>query len=172
MNMERLYSPREGSRLLGVCIKTIQDWDNAGRIRCVRTPTGRRRTPESEINRVQGEREIRHPAIYARVSSRDQARDLENQVNRLKQRFPGAEVYRDTSSRLKFDRQSFLNLLKAVQEKRISSVIVTHRGRLARSGFDLLQLIFKNYGTDIETVSQDEDTTPQDELVKDNHDNH
>jgi hypothetical protein len=80
---------------------------------------------------VQGEREIRHPATYARVSSRDQARNLESQISTLKQRFPGAEVNRDTSSGLKFDRQGFLNLLKAVQEKRISSVAVTHRDRLA-----------------------------------------
>nr|MDO8100859.1 helix-turn-helix domain-containing protein [Candidatus Njordarchaeota archaeon] len=102
--MERLYSPGEASRLLGVCVKTILDWDRAGKIRCVRTPAGRRRVPESEIGRVQGEREIRRPAIYARVSSRDQTRDLENQIDMLKQRYPAAGVHRDIGSGLRFDK--------------------------------------------------------------------
>jgi putative resolvase len=93
--MERLFFPREASRLLGVCVKTIQDWDKAGKIRCVRTPTGRRRVPESEISRVHRGREIRHPATYARVSSRDQTRDLESQIDMLKQRYPTAGVYHD-----------------------------------------------------------------------------
>jgi putative resolvase len=46
-------------------------------------------------------------------------------------------------------------------------VAVTNRDRLVRSGSDIIQLVFKNYGTDIATVSEDEGTTPQDELVKD-----
>jgi len=54
-----------------------------------------------------------------------------------------------------------------VQEKRISKVVMTHRDRLARFAFDLVQLVFKNYGTDVEVMFADEDSTPQDELVKD-----
>lgn len=104
------------------------------------------------LQRVQGEREIRHPAIYARVSSRDQKRDLESQVSMLKQGYPAAEVYYDISSRLRLDRQGFLNLLRLVQGKRALKVIVTHRDRLARFVFDLVQLMFTNYGPDIEAI--------------------
>ena len=51
---DRLLRPCEAARLLGVCVKTIQNWDRAGKIRCVRTPGGRRRIPMSEVLRLMG----------------------------------------------------------------------------------------------------------------------
>ncbi len=125
--MEQLYSPREASKMLGICVKSAQDRDKAGEIHRVRTASRRRRVTESETNRVQGEHEMRHPAIYARVFSSELKRDLESQVNMLKQGYAAAEVYYGISSGLRFDRQGFLNLLRAVQEKGVSNVIVTHR---------------------------------------------
>ncbi len=53
--MEKLYSLKEAKRLLGVQTKAIQRWDREGMIRVIRTPGGRRRIPESEILRIQGE---------------------------------------------------------------------------------------------------------------------
>ena len=42
------------SRLLGVSVKTIRRWDKSGRIKCFRTVGGKRRIPESEVNRLLG----------------------------------------------------------------------------------------------------------------------
>jgi len=50
--MEKLLTPKEASKLLGVSTKTIQRWDKQGLIKVVRTPKGRRRIPLSEIKRV------------------------------------------------------------------------------------------------------------------------
>jgi len=50
--MEKLYTMKEASKLLGVHVKTIQRWDKEGKIRCVRTVGGKRRVPESEIKRI------------------------------------------------------------------------------------------------------------------------
>lgn len=85
--MDRLYSLKEAKMLLGVGTKTIQRWDRAGKIRVVRTPGGRRRIPESEILRIQGE-ERREGRVmgYARVSSPSQKDDLERQVALTKNR--------------------------------------------------------------------------------------
>lgn len=51
----KLLTLKEVKELLGVCTKTIQRWDKEGKIKCVRTPGGRRRVPESEILRILGE---------------------------------------------------------------------------------------------------------------------
>jgi len=50
--MEKLLTPKEASKLLGVSTKTIQRWDKQGLIKVVRTPKGRRRIPLSEIKRI------------------------------------------------------------------------------------------------------------------------
>ena len=46
----------EAARLLGIHPQTLRAWDVQGKIRVVRTPGGKRRVPESEIRRLQGER--------------------------------------------------------------------------------------------------------------------
>jgi len=75
---------REASRILGVSVRTIQRWDKAGKVRCVRTVRGKRRVPESEIKRILGLQEERKVIGYARVSSHTQKDDLERQVELIK----------------------------------------------------------------------------------------
>ncbi len=70
--MEKLYSLKEAKRLLGVQTKAIQRWDREGMIRVVRTPGGRRRIPESEILRIQGE-EKRERKLYGMRSHKQKA---------------------------------------------------------------------------------------------------
>jgi len=66
---EKLYTLKEACLLLGLHPRTIQKWDKQGKIRVVRTPGGRRRIPESEIRRLQGEKGIRTIIRYSKVSS-------------------------------------------------------------------------------------------------------
>ena len=82
--MERLYTLKEASKILGVHVKTIQKWDREGKIKCVRTVGGRRRIPESEIKRILGIKEERKIVGYARVSSHAQKDDLERQIELIK----------------------------------------------------------------------------------------
>lgn len=46
---EKLYMPSETARMLGVSARTVLIWARKGKIRCVRTPRGHRRYPESVI---------------------------------------------------------------------------------------------------------------------------
>ena len=164
---ELLLRPAEVARKLGVHVKTLQRMDKEGRIRVVRTPGGRRRFPESEVHRLMGEREDRHPVLYARVSSHGQKEDLERQKERLQRAFPGAELHTDIRSGLKFDRPGFLAVLKAVQERRVSRVVVAYEDRLARLGVDLLRQVFAAYGTTLEVLDPTPKDTPESELAND-----
>jgi len=52
--MEKHYTLLKAAELLGVTTQTLRNWDNAGKIRAVRTPGNQRRIPESEIARLLG----------------------------------------------------------------------------------------------------------------------
>ena len=47
---------RKACQLLGVVPMTLRRWEKAGKIKCIRTPSGQRRFPRSEILRLLGER--------------------------------------------------------------------------------------------------------------------
>ena len=168
--MERLYTMKEASKLLGVHVKTIQRWDREGKIRCVRTVGGKRRVPESEIKRILGIQEERKVVGYARVSSYSQKNDLERQIelieNHAKEKGWEVEILKDIGSGLKEDRRNFKKLLKMVMNKEVSKVIIAYPDRLTRFGFKTLEDFFKSYGTEI-VVTNRKDKTPQEELIED-----
>lgn len=165
--MDILLRPGEAARRLGLTVTTIQRMDRAGKLRVVRTTGNQRRVPESEVHRLMGEREIREPMLYARVSSHGQKDDLERQKERLLRTHPGAELQFDIRSGLKFDRPGFLRVLKAVQERHVSRVVVVHEDRLARFGVDLLRQVFAAYGTTLEVMEPKLSDTPEHELAQD-----
>jgi len=71
MSTERLLKPREFCSIMGISYRTFKRWISEGRIRVVRTPTGRIRVPYSEVEAILGgkpEREEIRAVIYARVS--------------------------------------------------------------------------------------------------------
>jgi putative resolvase len=164
---ERLYTLKEACLLLGLHPRTIQKWDKQGKIRVVRTPGGRRRIPESEIRRLQGEKGIRSIIGYARVSSNTQKDDLERQVEYLRQRGV-QEVITDIGSGLNEKRKGFLKLLDLVLHNEVDKVVVLYEDRLTRFGFDTLKRVFEAHGTNIEVLNQpDRCKTTQQELVED-----
>lgn len=50
--MEKHYTLSKAAEILGVTTQTLRNWDNAGKIRTIRTPGNQRRIPESEISRL------------------------------------------------------------------------------------------------------------------------
>ncbi len=161
---------KEAAKILGVSVRTIQRWDKAGKIRCVRTVGGRRRVPESEIKRILVIREERRIIGYARVSSRTQRDDLERQIELIKryakEKGWDIEVLKDIGSGLNEDRRNFRKLLKMVMNREVSKVVVAYTDRLARFGFKTLEELLKGYGTEIVVINK-RAKTPREELIED-----
>jgi len=145
---ERLVPPREACRRLGIHFVTLKRWIYSGKIRAVKTPTGRWMIPESEVERIIGgkaeAREVR-AVIYARVSSSDQKSDLERQIECLTQ-YCTAKGYRvinvlsDIASGLKTNRRGLQKLFNYVVNKQVDVVVITYKDRLTRFGFEYLDL--------------------------------
>jgi putative resolvase len=52
--MEKHFTLSKAAEILGVTTQTLRNWDNAGKIKTIRTPGNQRRIPESEIERLLG----------------------------------------------------------------------------------------------------------------------
>lgn len=102
----------------------------------------------------------RKTVLYARVSTLKQKKDLENQVELLKQYCfsKGLQidsVYQDTASGISFSkRKDFFQLLDLIMENKVERVVVTYKDRLSRVGFDLFSHLFKKFGCEIEVISE------------------
>ncbi len=172
---ERLLPPREACKRLGISFITLKRWIYSGKIRAVRTPTGRWMIPESEIERIiggKGERKEIRAVIYARVSASDQKSDLERQLQYLTQ-YCSAKGYRvvdilsDVASGLKTNRRGLMKLFNYVVNRRVDVVVITYKDRLTRFGFEYLEYFFKQFGVNIEVVYGEEPRDDYQELVED-----
>ena len=78
MSSEEYLKPHEVCRILGISYITLWRWIREGKVKAVRSPSGRYLIPRSEIEKIKGktessqeQRKIR-AVIYARVSSSKQ----------------------------------------------------------------------------------------------------
>ena len=165
--MGRIYTIREACDILQIDATTLRRWDREGKIHCIRLSNNFRRVPEEEINRILGIKNNRIDAIYARVSSNDQKSDLYNQINRLKSLYKDAQVFSDIKSGLRFNRKDFTELLNMIEDNKINNIYITHRDRLARFGFDLIENICKIHNTKIIEVDGEEIPSANVELTRD-----
>jgi len=172
---ERLLPPREACKRLGISFITLKRWIYSGKIRAVKTPTGRWMIPESELERIVGGKErvkeVR-AVIYARVSSSDQKSGLEREIEYLT-RYCTAKGYRivdvlsDVASGLKTNRRGLMKLFKYVVDRQVDVVVITYKDRLTRFGFEYLEYFFKQHGVRIEVVYGEEPRNAYQELVED-----
>ena len=168
------YKPCEFARKLNVSVKTLQRWDNAGILKARRSPTGRRYYTETQYLEYMGqpaEQEKRSVIIYARVSSSGQKDDLKNQVTFLRE-YANAkgiivdEVLTDIGSGLNFKRKNWNELLQRAQNKEVSQILIAHKDRFIRFGFEWYQKWLSQYGVEILIVNNEE-LSPEKEMVED-----
>ncbi len=165
--MEKLYTLRDACDIMQIDPSTLRKWDREGKIRCVRLQNNFRRIPESEVNRILGIQKERSSCIYARVSSSGQKGDLDRQIEKLRVSSPESEVISDIRSGMRFDRKGFLKLLDLIEKDKVSVIYITHKDRLARFGYDLVEKICEMHGTRIVTVDSEELLTAHEELSRD-----
>ena len=105
-------------------------------------------------------------AIYARVSSRDQKNDLDRQVARLV-KFANdndlrvSQTITEIGSGLNGHRKKLINLLK---DHSVSTIIVEHKDRLVRFGFEYIEGLINSNGRKILVADKEE---MKDDLVQD-----
>ena len=169
------YKPNEFAEMIGVSVKTLQRWDKDKKLIAFRSPTNRRYYTHNQYVEYMGkiiqEKDKRKTIIYTRVSSSGQKDDLKNQVEFLKQ-FANAkglivdEVFEDIGSGLNYNRKKWNKLLDECMENKISTIIITHKDRFIRFGYDWFEKFLKANGVNIIVVNN-ETLSPQEEMIQD-----
>ena len=146
-------------RLLGITRVTLSNYVKNGTIGVVKLPNGRYEYNDSDVYKFLNKDCDRQTVLYARVSTRRQRQDLENQINLLKQfcfsnGYKISAIYSDIASGISFDnRVDFFKMLDDIISGKVERVVVTYKDRLSRVGFDLFKHLFLRFNTDIVVMS-------------------
>ena len=166
-NMAKYVKPNEAANTLGVCLRTLRRWEAEGKINTIKTPSGQRRYDIEKFIKKESEPEGgRATVIYARVSTRPQKADLDRQVERLSALYPGAEIVKEVGGGLNLRRKGLITLLGRVLLRDIAVIVVAHKDRLARFGFDIIEWLCEQFDCKIVVLNQ-VSLSPHAELVQD-----
>ncbi|HEX4202960.1 MAG TPA: IS607 family transposase [Ktedonobacteraceae bacterium] len=137
------------AKKMGVSYKTAFRWWRAGKLDAYQLDTG------TVIVREPAQpQEAMGVALYARVSSADQKEDLERQMQRLKD-YAAVHGYQVTS--VVSELASGLNdrrpkLVKLLTDASIGVIVVEHRDRLTRFGFNYIEQLLTMQGRRLEVM--------------------
>jgi predicted site-specific integrase-resolvase len=170
--MKETLAPRELGKLIGRTTGTLQKWDRQGILVAKRTPTNRRYYTYADYLRVAGRLpEKRKLVTYCRVSSASQKTDLARQKQAVEEFCIASgravdESLEDIGSGLNYQRKRFAALMVEVEEGVIAEIVIAHKDRLVRFGFEWFEAFCARHETKI-TIINALSLSPEAEMVQD-----
>ena len=169
-------SPKEATVFYGVSRETIRLWANKDKIKYKKTIGGHRKywipnkNNEGKI-KVNFKKKTPDTILYSRVSSKKQDADLSRQKESIKN-FAKKEKFRfleiqDIGSGVNFKRKGLQTLLEHVMQGNIKRIVVAHKDRLARIGFNLIEWILDKYGTSIQVSNREINSDYKEDIKED-----
>ena len=165
-------SNKEARKILDVSPSTLRNYTLSNKIVTVKTNTGRNRyNRESlyafmgiECNEVQ---KVEKSICYARVSSSKQKDDLERQIEFFRHKYPNHEVVFDIGSGINWKRKGLQTILEQSMQGNVKEVVVAHRDRLSRFGFELIEFVLNKSGVKLVVHNNKNDKSESEELADD-----
>ena len=170
--MKNTYSPREFGSLIGRTTKTLQRWDREGILKAHRSVTNRRYYMHDQYLELTYQKvKNRSIVVYCRVSSSAQKKDLASQRLAVETFCLAAgkvvnEKLEDIGSGLNYKRKQFVHLMEKVERGEVSEIIIAHKDRLVRFGFEWFEKFCRDHGTSI-VIMNAESLSPEEEVTKD-----
>nr|AAT72886.1 putative transposase OrfA [Helicobacter pylori] len=159
-------------KILKISRVTLWKYVKSRKIRVEQEPNGYYKYNDEDVYKIAGIKDGRWNVIYARVSTKKQKQDLQNQIENCIS-FLNAKglsvdnVYSDIKSAMSLDRKGFMELLSTVMDFKIKAVYVSYKDRLARLSYELVEKLFSDYGTEIIIINQCESRSLEQELFED-----
>ena len=188
IDKSQYISGKKASEILGVHQRTLHLWDKNNKIEVMRAPGGKRFynvekylkekglickninqkgeikcTKLEEIDKI----EERVKICYARVSSLGQKEDLERQKQVLKEKYPEYLLIEDIGSGINLTKRGLLKIIDLGISGKIEELVVVHKDRLARFGYDLIEYIIKKSNGKITIMNEKKEIEPEEEMVQD-----
>ncbi len=151
---------------------TIRRWEAEGKIASKRLPSGHRYFDDSDLRAVMGVKaEHRNTVVYCRVSSKGQKQDLERQLESMQIWALSSgtivdEWITEIGGGLNFKRPKFLAIVDRICRGEIRQLIVAHKDRLVRFGFELIRHICDEHDCELIVLNQIR-LSPEKEMVED-----
>lgn len=162
---------------LGVSKDTLRLWERRGKIRPHRTAGNTRRyTIEDLDNAINGvkttvKKQDKITIGYCRVSSRDQKKDLDYQVNVVTKycenqgyRF---KIIKDLGSGMNYTKRGLQQLLHLVCQNQCNRIVINYKDRLVRFGYELIETVCREHNVQIEIINSTDDLDDKEELAND-----
>lgn len=170
--MSKIYRVHEFAERIGKSTSTLRRWDKEGRLKAKRHPSGHRFYSEADVRLALGVApKDRQTIVYCRVSSASQKDDLKSQVAAMEQfclagSIPVDEWIAEVGGGMNFKRKRFLRTMEQIQAGEVARLLIAHRDRLVRFGFDYFEHMANENGCEVTVVNQ-ESLSPQQEMVED-----
>jgi len=170
--MGKIYRVHEFAERIGKSTSTLRRWDREGRFKAKRHPSGHRFYDEADVRLALGiAPKKRKTIVYCRVSSAGQKKDLVSQVKSMEQfclaGFVAVDEWvEEIGGGMNFKRKKFLRIMSRIQAGEVSCLLVAHKDRLSRFGFDYFDHMANENSCVIMVVNQ-ESMSPQQEMVED-----
>lgn len=166
---------REASLYTGYHPKYLQKLDRDGILQSVRTATNRRTYTKDQLedflHRKSSIVKNKQNIAYCRVSSRNQLPDLKNQRIVIEEfcissGLANVEYIEEIGGGLNFKRKSFLRLIDLITSGQVETLVIAHKDRLVRFGFDLIEHLCIDNNVKLLIINS-EKLSPEAEMVQD-----
>lgn len=168
------YKPYQFAKKIGISVSTLRRWDNEGILKARRTQTNHRYYTDEDI---QGYKETKDSdkkkltLVYCRISSANQKDDLKSQQLAMEQfclakGLAVDEYLSEIGSGMNLKRSIFLNIMKQIENEEVATLVIAHKDRLCRFGFEFFEHFAKEHGCNLIVVNQPS-LSPQEEMVED-----
>jgi predicted site-specific integrase-resolvase len=164
------------SVLSGLDSQTIRKLVDTKKISGYKTPSGQRKINRKDFqtmldNMLSDEKKQdskKQNFLYTRVSTKKQLGDLSRQLEYVRRpEYSNYTVIQDVGSGINFKRKGISTILDSCVQGTIGEIIIAHRDRLSRFGFDLINLFVEKAGGKITVLDNDKITTSEIELAED-----
>ena len=161
---------KEAMKTLGLCRKTLQNYDKEGKIETIRTNGNWRKFNVNgylKEHNIEITKKIKKNIIYARVSSNDRKEDLKRQVEYLQSKYPSYEIITDIGSGINFKRNGLQKIIEYGINDNLENLVVTYKDRLCRIGFELIEHILTTYSKTLITIENNNYKTAEEDITED-----
>jgi predicted site-specific integrase-resolvase len=166
----------EASSITGMDRQTIRKMVDKSLILGYRTPSGQRKINLINIqemcnNTSNGNTKQtfqKQNYIYARVSTKKQVDDLSRQLEFLRRpEYIDFIPIQDVCSGINFKRQGLSTILDSCLQGNIGEIVIAHKDRLCRFGFELIESLVTKAGGKITILDNSNNRTCEQELTED-----
>lgn len=170
--MSEIYRINEFAKRIGRATSTVRRWEREGKLTARRLPSGQRYFDESDVRAMLGGAPgKRLTVVYCRVSRAGQRDELASQVKAMEQYCRAGAIavdewIQEVGGGMNFRRKRFLAMIERIQRGETGRILIAHKDRLVRFGFDLPDHLSREHGCGIVVVNQ-ESLSPEQEMAED-----